>query len=118
MARRPPPEHSRFKPGQSGNPGGRAIGTRARLNATFLNALADDFDKHGKKAIQNCREENPAAYVKALAGLLPKEVEVRKPLEDFNDDELIAAVRALQSYLAAQGDAAGADAPSEPAQTH
>lgn len=118
MPRKPPPEHSRFKPGQSGNPGGRAIGTRARLNASFLNALAEDFDEHGKDAIQRCREENPAAYVKALAGLLPKEVEIRKPLEDFADDELIAAVRALQSFVAAQVDAAGVGAPSEPAQTH
>lgn len=109
---------TKFKPGQSGNPGGRPVGTRLKINGAFLRALAEDFDKHGVKAIEACRIEDPSAYVKVLASLLPKEVEIRKPLEDFADDELIAAVRALQSFIAAQGDAAGAGATSVAAQTH
>lgn len=98
-----------FKPGQSGNPGGYAKGVRNRLNATFLRALADDFDAHGKEAIKNCREQDPAAYVRAVAALLPKEVELKRPLEDMANDELISALNALTSYLAAQEARGGTD---------
>lgn len=113
-----PPIETRFKPGQSGNPGGLAKGTRNKLNASFLNALAKDFQEHGEDAIRMCREENPAAYVKVLAALLPKEIEIKRPLEDFEDDELIAAVGALQSFLAAREDEAGAGSAEKLSPTH
>lgn len=108
----------RFKPGQSGNPGGKVVGTRNKLTAKFLHTLAADFDEHGAKAIKECRETNPAAYVKAIAALLPKEVEIKRPLEDFEDDELITAVRALQSYLATDADAEGASDAAKLSQAH
>lgn len=113
-----PPIETRFKKGQSGNPGGLAKGTRNKLNASFLNALAKDFQEHGEDAIRLCREENPAAYVKVLAALLPKEIEVKSPLEGFDDDELIAAVGALQSFLASREAEAGASDSTQPSQTH
>lgn len=93
---------TQFKPGQSGNPGGGRKGVRVRVNAAFLSALADDFQQHGAEAIRRCREENPGAYIRVLAGLLPKEVELRRPLEEFSDDELDAAIRALRSFLDSQ----------------
>jgi hypothetical protein len=114
----PPPIETRFKPGQSGNPGGQAKGTRNKLNAAFLNALAKDFQTHGEDAIRQCREENPGAYVKVLAALLPKEIELKRPLEEFEDDELIAAVGALQSFLAAREDEAGAGDAAQLPPTH
>lgn len=115
---KPKGNSGQFKPGQSGNPGGQVKGTRHRLNAAFLTALNDDFNAHGKKAIEQCRKNNPAAYVRSLVALLPKEIEVKRPLEEFDDAELIAAVRALQSFLAAQSAESGVGAPGEPAKTH
>lgn len=103
----PPPADTQFTAGQSGNPGGKPVGVRNRLTAAFLNALAADFDEYGKKAIQECRETKPEAYIKAIAALCPKEIEVKSPLQELKDDELLNAVRALEGFLAARGTAEG-----------
>ncbi len=95
----PPPEHSRFKPGESGNPGGKPLNARNRLTAHYLNALADDFAKHGKQAIVDAREKDPMGYVKAIGALMPKQIEQTQPLDDLNDAELIAAIALLRSRL-------------------
>lgn len=65
-----------FRPGQSGNLGGKPTGTRNRLAAALLQALADDFEKHGKTAILSCRSEAPARYLQIVSSLLPKELAV------------------------------------------
>ena len=44
---KPPVEHQ-FEPGQ----GGRPRGSRNKLGEDFINALADDFAKHGAVAIE------------------------------------------------------------------
>ncbi len=97
-----------FKPGQSGNPGGLAVGTRNKLNAAFLNAIAKDFQAHGVEAIQAAREKDPMGYVKALAALQPKQIEQTTPLDDLNDAELLALLAVLRSRLAGNaGEGAG-----------
>lgn len=102
-----------FKPGQSGNPGGKPAGSRNRLTRDFLYALAEDFEKHGKDAIETCRTERPDVYIKVIAALCPKEVEIKRPLQEMEDAELLAAVRALQGFLDARAVTNGADqAPS------
>lgn len=89
-----------FKPGQSGNPGGKPAGARNRLTAHFLNDLAKHYEAHGADAIDRLCQDDPAGYVKVIAALLPKEVEIKRPLEEINDADLLTAVRALESYLA------------------
>lgn len=88
-----------FQPGQTGNPGGKPKGARNRLQGKFLNALADDFDEHGKKAIEHAREKDPMGYVKAVASLMPKQVEQSQPLDDLTDAELLAGIAFLRSRL-------------------
>jgi len=108
----PPPEHSRFQEGQSGNPGGKPKGARNRLQGAFLNALADDFEEHGKKAIVDAREKDPMGYVKAVAALMPKQVEQSQPLDDLTDAELLAGIALLRSRLAGEA-GKGMGAPTE-----
>lgn len=103
----------RFKPGHSGNRAGKPPGTRNGLTSSFIRALAQDFDAHGSKAIEACRTQNPAAYIRAITALCPKEVEIKRPLQEMEDAELIAAVRALEGFLAARANEAGAGAPLE-----
>lgn len=95
----------RFKPSESGNPGGKPTGARNRLTRQFLNALADDFEEHGRKAIELAREKDPMGYVKAIGALMPKQIEQTQPLDDLNDAELVAGIALLRSRLA---DPAGA----------
>lgn len=88
-----------YQPGQSGNPGGRPLGARTKLTALFLNRLADDFQEHGKKALVEAREKDPMGYIKAIAALMPKQIEATQPLDDLGDAELIAAIALLRSRL-------------------
>jgi Family of unknown function (DUF5681) len=88
-----------FQPGQSGNPGGKPKAARNRLQGAFLNALAEDFDTHGKSAIVRAREEDPMGYVKAIAALMPKQVEQSQPLDDLTDAELTAGIALLRARL-------------------
>ena len=92
----------RFKPSESGNPGGKPVGARNRLTRQFLNALADDFEEHGKQAIIQAREKDPMGYVKAIGALMPKQVEQAQPLDDLSDAELVAGIALLRSRLADQ----------------
>lgn len=55
-----------FQPGQSGNPGGKPVGSRNQLHGDFLNALCADFEVHGVKAIERCREEFPVKYLEVV----------------------------------------------------
>jgi hypothetical protein len=78
-----------FKPGQSGNLKGRPRGSRHRLSERVLADLTADFEDHGAAAIRRTREKDPAAYVRLIASLLPKQTEkVANQLEDLTDDQL------------------------------
>lgn len=112
------PEHTKWKPGQSGNPGGKPVGARNKLQADFLRELAEDFEIHGKKAIQDCRANKPDVYFRGIVQLMPKQLEIEKPLESVNDADLAAAIALLQSVLAAQSVDAGAGETSSTPQTH
>lgn len=80
-----------FKPGQSGNPKGRPKGSRHKLAETFLSALYKNFETGGPETIERVRAEDPAAYLRVVASVLPKETEVtlRTHLaKELSDDEL------------------------------
>ncbi len=91
-----------FKPRQSGNPAGRTKGARNKLGETFLKALHADFAEHGVTAIQATRTLDPAAYVRVIAGLLPKELKV-DGLSDLTDEQLDARIKVLAHALHLSG---------------
>src|SRR5690349_211831 len=91
-----------FAKGVSGNPGGRPVGSKSRINADFLRELADHFAKEGRGAIERMCEEDPAAYVKVVASLLPKDVTISaQPFNEFTDDDLLRAIDILERAIAA-----------------
>ena len=62
-------------PGHPGGPG-RPKGSRHKLSEDFLAALLDDFNENGVAAIAAAREQNPSAYLKTIAMIVPKSLEV------------------------------------------
>jgi len=74
--------------------------------------LLRDFSKHGEKAIAKVRRTQPAAYLKCLVLLVPREhkVEHSNPLKAMSDEELDEALAALRQLLADRAAAAAAAA--------
>jgi hypothetical protein len=77
-------------------------GSRNRLSEAVICALLRDFSKHGEKAIAKVRRTQPAAYLKILALLVPREhkVEHSNALKGMSDEQLDAALEALRALLA------------------
>jgi hypothetical protein len=65
-----------FKPGISGNPLGRPKGSKNRLSEKTYEELANDFQEHGADAIRIVRMTEPASYLRFVASVLPKEMEL------------------------------------------
>src|SRR5262245_52522701 len=99
-----------FKPGVSGNPHGNRHRTRHLLNQEFMQALLLNFRHEGKKAIEKVARNQPAAYVKILALLVPREMQIEhtNSIKQMSDEELEAAIEALQAMI--DGKLAGANA--------
>jgi Family of unknown function (DUF5681) len=106
-------------PGQSGNPAGRPKGSRNKLAESFIADLYDDWQQRGKDVIARCAQEKPDVYLKVVAGLLPKDVNLKvTQLEDLSDEQLLRKLNTLtemaRPLLAKIGDTAvGADVRAE-----
>lgn len=83
----------RFQPGNNGG-GGRPLGSRNKLSEVFLHALCVDFDKHGADVIERVRVEDPAAYLRTVASLTPRKIEMQHSEPgNMSDAELIAIIQ-------------------------
>lgn len=104
-----------FKAGQSGNPKGRAKGSRNKLGEVFIDALQADFTEHGVAAIETVRKERPHEYLKVVASILPKELNVRTDaLNEMSNDDLASILDAVRSaVLAGSPENAGAGSPTK-----
>lgn len=111
------PKTGRFLTGNNASPG-RPKGARNKLGEDFVQKLQADFAEHGKKAIETVRQERPADYLKVVASLLPKQIEVKEGAFDgVSDEQLAALVLAARSALGtAGGIRGGVEASAEPEQ--
>jgi 2-oxoglutarate dehydrogenase complex dehydrogenase (E1) component-like enzyme len=100
--------NGKFAPGYSGNPGGSLEATRRSFNKDFLLALAADFKKHGAAAIEKVRKQQPAAYMKICALLVPREMKVEhsNPVKNLTDEQLEAVIEHLKASLEAEAQSA------------
>jgi len=100
-----PPVAHQFKPGNPGRP----KGSRNKLGEDFLQAMHDDFKDHGKAAIVKVRTERPDQYLKVIASIVPKDLNVNvNNYDGMSDDELRDELRGLAAILSAfVSDAAG-----------
>src|SRR4029450_8922127 len=93
-------------PWRPGNPAGGPVGSglRQQLNGEFIAALLRDFRHGGPKAIERVRRTQPAAYLKILTLLCPREhkVEHRNLIKELTDEQLEAMIEYIETSLAAQ----------------
>jgi hypothetical protein len=88
-------EKGRFIAGNSGN-GGRKPGSRAKLGEAFVADLCADWEKHGIETIARVREQRPHEYLKVVASILPKDLNVNvSPFEHMTDAELEDSIKRL-----------------------
>lgn len=71
-----------------------------------------DWEQHGVAAIEKVRETRPADYLKVVASILPKELNVNtNALGEMSDDELVGILEAVkQQLIASTATSAGAGA--------
>jgi len=105
---RPLPSAPAWQPGQSGNPAGRPVGIRNKLNEKLILALHDDFVQHGAKVIEQVRTDKPDIYLKVIASILPRELHVKDGsvfdgMSNEQLDEILGSVRAVLAARAPSG---------------
>jgi hypothetical protein len=91
--------NGRFLPGNNGGTG-RPKGARNKLGEAFLDALHEDFNEHGQAAIVQVRTEKPDQYLKVIASILPRDLNVNiNPNDEMTDEQLIERIRSLDAAI-------------------
>jgi hypothetical protein len=79
---------------------GRPKGARNKLGEKFVEDLLADWEEHGVAAIAEVRAEKPDQYLKVVASVIPKELNVTvQDYDDLSDDELAARFAAAAARL-------------------
>jgi hypothetical protein len=99
-----PRRNGLWKPGQSGNPAGRPRGSRNAVGEHLIRAIYQDFVQHGSVVIARVREERPHEYLKLVAGLLPKEFDIKEtnPVDGLTNEELSGIIETIRAIRAQQ----------------
>lgn len=102
--------------------GGRPKGARSKLGEAFLEDMLADWEANGPAAIREVREKKPDAYLKVVAMILPKDLNVNiNNTDHLTDEQLIERIRSLDAairpFLALEG-ASGVDGGAGPSKPH
>ena len=77
--------------------------TRRRVNEAFLEALLEEFHKNGPKILERAGQESPAAFLKVLAQLVPRELSVEHSgsiIGKLSDEQLERGIELMKEMLA------------------
>lgn len=88
------------KPFGPNNKGGRPKGSRHKLGEEFIKAMHDDWCEHGSQVIETVRLNKPEQYLKVVASILPKDINLNvNEYEDATTDELVEQIRQLDTII-------------------
>jgi hypothetical protein len=73
------PKTGRFLAGNIGF-GGRPKGARSKLTTEFFEDFYAAWQEHGAQALRDVAEKSPRDFVRAAAMLMPREFELKSPL--------------------------------------
>jgi hypothetical protein len=96
----------RFQPGNnaSNGKGGRPLGSRTKLCKRLLEDLFADWQEGGQAAIKMMRIENPSAYCKMMASILPRELLFENSATELDDDQLAELIGHIREQLLSAND--------------
>ncbi len=67
---------TQFKPGQSGNPAGRAKGTRIKFSEDLVAVVSAHWDKHAQETLDWLFHKKKETYAKVVVALSSKVIEI------------------------------------------
>jgi hypothetical protein len=101
--------NGQFRPGVSGNATGNVHRSRHALNADTIREMHLAFQRGGREAIDKVMRTQPAAFLKLLVLLVPREMKVEHSggVKAMSDEQIEQAIEAIQRMLEARaGDSA------------
>ena len=85
--------------GYKGGPG-RPKGSRNKLGEAFLQDMYERWQARGVEAINKTIDTQPAQFLRAVASLMPQQLEVKKQAFDgVTDEQLDAIIAAIRGAL-------------------
>jgi len=95
---------------------GRPKGARTKLGEAFIEALHESFQTQGATAIQRVIDDKPEQYLKVIASLMPKDINLNIQDEiELTDEQLVQRVRTLTAAVAPFLDRIGNTGPGDAA---
>jgi hypothetical protein len=79
----------RFITGNNG--GGRKLGSRNKLTTEFIDDLYAKWQEHGADVLERVIRDDPAAFLRTVAQILPKEIDMNAR-SDFDGMESVAEI--------------------------
>jgi hypothetical protein len=90
-------DNGKWKPGQSGNPNGRPVGSRTAFSNAFMRDLAETWADHGRRAMEITAKTQPEVFFGTCARLLPRDVAIsiqaNAPSLEPADLEILRAIK-------------------------
>lgn len=93
-------DSGRFLPGNNGGPG-RPKGSRNKLGEAFIQDMYEAWKTQGSAVIQQVIADKPDAFMRCVAGILPKEFVIKDELAEMDDEELDAILATAREALRA-----------------
>ncbi|MGY8631846.1 hypothetical protein RAD15_05020 [Bradyrhizobium sp. 14AA] len=87
----------RFVSGNSGGPG-RKVGARNKLGEAFVADLRDAWEEHGPDVIARVARDDPAALLKVIASLMPRDYNINQTV-GVDAQNVLDAFRSAVSLL-------------------
>src|SRR5262249_10776089 len=94
--------NGQFRPGVSGNAAGNVHRSRHALNADTIREMHAAFRRGGRKAIEKVMRNQPAAFLKLLVLLVPREMKVEQSrgVKEMTTEQIERGIELIKEMLA------------------